>query len=172
MDIGSGTRVVFRGVQVEDLSAIIELERELFGGDAYPYWVLRQLFDLNGPHWVIAEHRGAIIGYAVVGIDARRRCWVMTLAISKTYRGYGFGRALLERAVLNGRAALADSVYLTVRPADGVANNLYTTCNFRHDSHDDQYFGIGEPRNVLVRDLHPPSATDVRDPWTKRSSNQ
>ncbi|WP_194819756.1 GNAT family N-acetyltransferase [Nocardia sp. XZ_19_385] len=175
MDIGPGPGVVFRGARSDDLAAIIDLEHELFGHDAYPYWVLRQLFDLNGSHWVVAEQSGAIFGYAVVGIGVapRHRCWVMTLAISKSHQGYGFGRDLLERAVANCRAALADTVYLTVRPSDPIAKSLYTACDFRHLRHEDQYFGAGEPRDVLVRELRPAAKSESADPrWTKRSSGQ
>ncbi|WP_433683130.1 GNAT family N-acetyltransferase [Nocardia sp. CA-119907] len=154
LDISKGLgEPVFRAARLADLDHIAQLEREHFGDLCYQYVVLRQLFDLHGSEWVVAEIGGRVCGYALVGVGNRRRGWVIGLAVAPKYRHRGVGRALLERAVSSCRSALADSVYLTVRPTDQRAVNLYKTSGFHWAGHEGRYFGDGEPRDVLVHTI-------------------
>ncbi|MCP2320562.1 ribosomal-protein-alanine N-acetyltransferase [Nocardia amikacinitolerans] len=151
MDIGTGAGAgpVFRTAQLDDLEDIAALEREQFDDQSLSYVALRQLFELHGTNWVVAELDGAVRGYALVGVDTGRRGWVMGLAVATNYHGRKLGRALLELAVARCRAAPVDSVYLTVRPSDEIASRLYKSVGFELAEHDEQYFGPGQPRDVL-----------------------
>ncbi|MET8779658.1 GNAT family N-acetyltransferase [Nocardia sp. NPDC050713] len=173
MDIGARPGAVYRAATVHDLTDIAALELEQFADHAYPYTALRQLFDLHGSHWVVAELDDRVCGYALVGLGSRSRGWVMGLAVATQYRGRRIGRGLLERAVHSCRTAAADSVYITVRPSDQLATNLYKTAGFEVTGHEDQYFGPGEPRDVLRYRLTPkPTAGRVPEPadphWLKQ----
>ncbi|WP_433200463.1 GNAT family N-acetyltransferase [Nocardia sp. CA-107356] len=160
---------VFRTATLADLDDIAALEREHFGDLCYPYVMLRQLFDLHGSEWVVAEIGGRVRGYALVGVGTRRRGWVMGLAVAPRYRNRGVGRALLDRAVTSCRTAQADSVYITVRPTDQRVVDLYKNAGFRWAGHEQRYFGAGEPRDVLVHSIeHRPNNTPVPGPNDKR----
>lgn len=160
---------VFRTARLADLDDIAALEREHFGDLCYPYVTLRQLFDLHGPDWVVAEIGGRVRGYALVGVGTRRRGWVMGLAVAPNYRNRGLGRALLDRAVTSCRTAQADSVYLTVRPTDQRTVKLYKNAGFRWAGYEQRYFGANEPRDVLVHRIdHWPTTSRFPGPNDKR----
>jgi ribosomal-protein-alanine N-acetyltransferase len=160
---------VYRTATREDLADIAALEQEQLGELAYPYVILRQLFDLHGSHWVVADIDSHLCGYALVGINAAQRAWVLGLAVAAPYQRRGFGTGLLERVVTGCRAALVDRVYITVRPTNQPAAKLYRKAGFSWAGHDQQYFGQGEPRDVLVHRIQrAPAAAPIADPTDKR----
>ncbi|WP_330228879.1 GNAT family N-acetyltransferase [Nocardia sp. NBC_00508] len=174
MNIAKGAGApVFRTAMLSDLADIAALEQTEFGELAYPYFALRQLFDLHGSHWVVADLDGTIGGYAMVALGSPQCAWVIGLAVAPQGRGRGYGRALLDGALARCRAALVDDVFLTVRPNDQPASNLYKTAGFVWAGHEERYFGTGEPRDVLVRRIrHRAGASEIAHPassiWRKR----
>ncbi|WP_054815057.1 GNAT family N-acetyltransferase [Nocardia arizonensis] len=162
---------MLRKARLDDLATISVLEHDLFADLAYSYVVLRQLYDLHGAHWVVAEVDRIVRGYALVGLDTQRCAWVMGLGVDAAYSGHGIGRELLESAVENCRLAHAERVKLTVRPGHDAAASLYTKVGFTVISKEDHYFGLGEPRHVLERELErePRGLPGPDDPhWIKR----
>ncbi|WP_454195609.1 GNAT family N-acetyltransferase [Nocardia sp. Marseille-Q1738] len=174
MNIANGVGdPVFRSASLGDLADISALEQTEFGELAYPYFALRQLFDLHGNHWLVVDLDGTIGGYAMVALGSSRCAWVIGLAVAPQCRGRGYGRALLDGALARCRVARVDDVFLTVRPNDQPASNLYKTAGFVWTGHEEGYFGAGEPRDVLVRRIrHRPGAPPIADPssaiWRKR----
>ncbi|MEV0549490.1 GNAT family N-acetyltransferase [Nocardia salmonicida] len=173
MDISSGlTDPVFRSAVVEDLPAIAELESSEFMQLAYPYFALRQLFDVHGSHWVVAEIADSICGYAMVAVAPEGTAWLVGLAVAPLHQGRGLGRSLLERAIDRCRADGIGAVFITVRPSNVPAANLYKESGFTWAGYEDQYFGAGEPRELLVRWIEPVESRwpplDRTDPrWRK-----
>ncbi|MEV6325850.1 N-acetyltransferase [Nocardia sp. NPDC051787] len=174
MTIANGVgEPVFRSASLGDLADIAALEQTEFGELAYPYFALRQLFDLHGNHWVVIDLHGTIGGYAMVALGSPHCAWVIGLTVAPQCRGRGYGRALLDGALARCRVARVDDVFLTVRPNDQPASNLYKTAGFVWTGHEDGYFGAGEPRDVLVRRIrHRTGAPPLADPssaiWRKR----
>ncbi|WP_216908044.1 GNAT family N-acetyltransferase [Nocardia noduli] len=174
MDIDSRAGItVLRRARLEDLETIAAVERELFGDSAYPYMLLRQLFDLHGAHWVVAEVEDTIRGHALVGLGTKRCAWVMSLGVTEQYRRRGLGRSLLEHAVEHCRSERADRVRLTVRPSNRGAAALFELAGFVRIAKDDSYFGSNEPREVLEHSLNGDRrrwrSDDPGDPrWIKR----
>ncbi|MFF2085814.1 GNAT family N-acetyltransferase [Nocardia sp. NPDC058176] len=138
-----------RDASVDDLAAIAELESSTFTPLAYPYFALRQLYDIHGSDWVVADLDGALCGYALVAVG-RRTAWLLGLAVSAGYQGRGLGSSLLDRAVAQCRSSAVDAVFITVRPSNAPAAKLYENSGFTWVGHEAQYFGIGEPRDLLV----------------------
>jgi ribosomal-protein-alanine N-acetyltransferase len=164
---------VFRSAMLGDLADIAALEQTEFAELAYPYFVLRQLFDLHGTQWVVADLGGTVCGYAMVALGSPQRAWVIGLAVAPQCRGRGYGRALMDGALARCRVARVDDVFITVRPTDQPASNLYKKSGFVWAGHEERYFGAGEPRDVLVRRIQYRSSTrPITDPtsdiWRKR----
>lgn len=149
---------VFRMATLGDLAAINEIEVAQFEELAYPYFVLRQLFDLYGAGWVVVETAGRIRGYALVAFTFERCAWVIGFVVTPEHRRRGFGTRLLERALDECRVASARRVFITVRPTNQSAYDLYMRAGFVWTAHEDGYFGAGEPRDVLVHRLGRPVA--------------
>ncbi|MFD0363729.1 GNAT family N-acetyltransferase [Nocardia sp. GCM10030253] len=160
---------VYRTATREDLADIAALEKQQLGDLACSLVILRQLFDLHGSHWVVADVDGHVRGYALVGINAAQRAWVLGLAVAAGYQRRGFGTALLAQAISVCRAALVDRVYITVRPTNQRAANLYKNAGFLWAGHEQRYFGEGEPRDVLVHRIQrAPVGPPIADPKDKR----
>ncbi|WP_280305460.1 GNAT family N-acetyltransferase [Nocardia neocaledoniensis] len=158
----------FRSATVDDLAAIAELESHEFKPLAYPYFALRQLFDIHGSQWVVADLGGSICGYALVAVG-RRSAWLIGLAVSARFQGQGLGRSLLDRALARCRSSQVEAIFITVRPSNVPAANLYKDSGFTWLDHEEQYFGAGEPRDLLVHRISPEwSAADPADRrWRK-----
>ncbi|MBU3065791.1 GNAT family N-acetyltransferase [Nocardia sp. NEAU-G5] len=140
-------RPVYRRARFADLDDIAALEAEVFN-EPYLFLMLRQLFDLHGSEWLVAEMDNAVIGYALT-LEKGGRALLFTFAVAKHLQGRGYGRALLERALESCAEIGADVMYLTVRPDNHPASNLFKQAGFVFTEHDDQYFGPGEPRDLF-----------------------
>lgn len=150
MNISNGVaQPRLRDASVADLAAIAELESATFTPLAYPYFALRQLFDIHGSDWVVADLDGSLCGYALVAVGGRT-AWLLGLAVSANCQGRGLGSSLLDRAVAQCRSSAVDEVFITVRPSNTPAAKLYEDSGFTWAGHEAQYFGVGEPRDLLV----------------------
>ncbi|WP_405487245.1 GNAT family N-acetyltransferase [Nocardia sp. NBC_00511] len=137
-----------------DLNAIRALEEIEFKHLAYPYFVLRQLFELHGADWTVAEEHGEVCGYVLTALGNDGNAWFMGLAVARHCRGRGYGRALLESALAHCHRAEVEQVFVTVQPGNRDAYHLYKEVGFVWADHDPGYFGADEPRDVLVRKIY------------------
>ncbi|MGY0501150.1 GNAT family N-acetyltransferase [Nocardia sp. FBN12] len=150
------TEPYFRPVDVDDLTAIAALESQEFSSQPYPYFVLRQLFEVHGSHWMVAEIERKVCGYALIAVGQEGSAWVIGLAVAGSHRGLGLGKELLVRAVDRCRGARIDTLFITVRPSNTPAVNLYKKSGFVWVDHDEHYFGPEEPRDLLAHRLDDP----------------
>ena len=166
-----------RSARLEDLPILSDMEEAQFTDLAYPFFILRQLFELHRSHWVVAEEAGAILGYAVVGVDGQGCAWVLSMAVSERARRNGIGTRLLEHVFDRCRDAQVYRVRLTVRQENTAAVKLYEKTGFRQIERDQNYFGTDEPRDVLELRFDPAprrwdtSASDGPQ-WVKRPRGQ
>ncbi|WP_227998070.1 GNAT family N-acetyltransferase [Nocardia australiensis] len=147
------TNAEFRTATLADLVGIAAIEIEAFGEHAYPYHVLRTLFDLHGMDWLVVEEDGDVVGYVQVAVTLGQRAWLVGFALTAGSRGRGYGRVLLGMALDRCRDGSARRVFITVRPTNDTANRLYEDAGFVLAGHYDDYYGENEPRNLLVCDL-------------------
>ncbi|MFC8044645.1 GNAT family N-acetyltransferase [Nocardia sp. NPDC057353] len=164
----------FRPAVLADLTGISMIEKAEFKDRAYPYFVIRQLYDLHGARWLVAEIDNELVGYAIVAVGNDDRAWVLTLAVAPPFVRRGFGSALLERAVSHCASTAIKQIFLTVRPGNDPAERLYRKLGFIPAAHEPRYFGPDEPRDVLVRNVdpgHDPSAfaDSASDIWRKNT---
>ncbi|WP_194852712.1 N-acetyltransferase [Nocardia sp. SYP-A9097] len=127
-----------------------DLEKSVFAHLAYPYFVLRQLFDLHGPQWLVTEHDGQLGGYLLTALSCDGTAWLLGLAVAEDCRGLGYGRTLLETTLEHCRAEGADEVRVTVRSGNLAAQHLYKKVGFIWTKHETKYLGPNEPRDILV----------------------
>jgi|GEM_PF-4732562 ribosomal-protein-alanine N-acetyltransferase len=142
---------VYRRARFADLGDIAATESEVFT-EPYLFLMLRQLFDLHGSDWMVAELDDAVIGYALI-LEKGGQALLFTLAVTMRLRGRGYGRELLDRAVDSCARMGAQVMHATVRPDNHPARNLFKKVGFVVVEHDDRYFGPGEPRDVLEYQL-------------------
>lgn len=141
---------VCRQARLEDLADIKSLDDAVFADKPYPYFVVRQLFDVHGEHCVVAEADGAIHGYALVAFEpSRSTAWLLSLAVLPDSRKRGYGRALMDEAIEICQNADIKRMKITVRPTNDDAYRLYERLGFRPVGTDEAYFGADEARDVL-----------------------
>ncbi len=123
-----------------------ELSEELLAGvrrlcaelapDAAPLTPARLREILAGEACRLLVARGAagdVAGMALLAsypIPTGRRFWIEDVAVAPAARGQGIGEALVRRALELARAAGAETVDLTCRPARAAANRLYQRLGF------------------------------------------
>lgn len=139
---------VYRHATLEDIGEIAAIEAATFD-EPYLHRMLRQLFELNHSTWFVAEVAGSVVGYALT-IERDNVAWLVTFAVKPLSQGRGHGRALLSETLAQCRARSFDALYLTVCPNNPSAYNLFKSVGFTYFGSDGTYFGIDEPRDILV----------------------
>lgn len=148
---GSARRVLLRGVTEADLEALARLDEETFPEAPYPYFVLRQLYDVYPDHLLVLDDGTELKGYVLVGTapDASRS-WILGLGITPDERGRGYGRRLMREVLRLLRADGVREVLLTVSPANTAAILLYENLGFTaEESVRKDYFGPGADRLIM-----------------------
>lgn len=149
--------MLIRAAEKSDLDAVWEVERGVFGSDLYPRFFFRQALDLwGGLLRVAAPPSGALAGYVLAAPSWRPgEAWILSAAVRGEHRGRGVG-ARLTRDVLGVLAASgAREVLLTVDRDNRRARGLYEKLGFRVEGEEADYFGPGEPRVLMRRELSP-----------------
>lgn len=127
---------------------------ETFDDLTYPFFVLRQYFDVYQHSWLVADHPTGLLGYALgaPGPD-HRSAWLLGHVVGADHRRRGHGRALVLRCLQILRTAGVHRVYLTVKPTNTIAIQLYETIGFTIKYLAENYFGPDEDRFLMELDL-------------------
>jgi [ribosomal protein S18]-alanine N-acetyltransferase len=131
-----------------DLDAVLRLEVELFGEEAWSRPMLEgELAQQPGSrHYLVAEQDGQVVGYAGL-LAAGSQADVVTIAVTGRHQGQGTGAALLAALLAEARRRGCTEVFLEVRVDNLRAQQLYRTRGFEQ---------IG-----LRRGYYQPSGTDA-----------
>lgn len=147
--------LTMRGVTEEDLPELVRVDREAFPDDPYPYFVLRQLFDLHADQLLVLDDGERLHGYVLFVISPDRyRGWIVSLGVTRDQRGRGLGRRLMLEVLRRLRAESVREIRLTVEPANDAAITLYRSLGFSSDEGvRKDYFGAGEDRLIMTLGL-------------------
>ena len=147
--------LTMRGVTEDDLPGLVRVDREAFPEDPYPYFVLRQLFDLHGDRLLVLDDGKSLHGYVLfVTASDGYRSWIVSLGVTRDQRGRGLGRRLMLEVLRRLRAENVREVRLTVEPANAAAIMLYRSLGFSSDEGvREDYFGRGEDRLIMTLGL-------------------
>jgi ribosomal-protein-alanine N-acetyltransferase len=140
-----------RPAQVEDVTAIAQIESESFAAPLPYRWLIGAVEDaLVG----VATVDGTVCGFAIghlVPTGGGRRGHLTDLAVRNPHRRQGVGRALL-RWTLRQLDGCTD-VWLEVRASNHVARELYTSEGFTPIGIRPRYYADGEDALVLNQPL-------------------
>ena len=135
--VADAVRPVMRPMRVEDLDAVMVVERR-----AYPWpWsigIFRDCLFAGSPAWVLVEG-GAFIGHGVLSVAADE-AHVLNVCIDPARQGRGYGRALLRAMVQAARGQGAQRVFLEVRPSNPAAVALYEDEGFNEIGRRPRYY--------------------------------
>ncbi|WP_107469347.1 GNAT family N-acetyltransferase [Streptomyces sp. Tue6028] len=144
-------RLRIRPASEADLSALHDLDAELFPDFTYPYFVLRQFFDVYAEDLLLLDDGSSLCGYVLSATTPDgRRSWVLGLGVTKDLRGQGQGRRLMREALHELRNRDVREVWLSVEPANDAAIALYGSLGFVHQGSRKDYFGPDEHRLLMM----------------------
>ncbi|MBX3095036.1 MAG: ribosomal protein S18-alanine N-acetyltransferase [Cryobacterium sp.] len=123
-----------RRASTSDLDAIMALENETFGADAWASETMRA--ELKGRHgyYLVAHPVGSpgdIEGYAgLLSPRGAPEADVQTIAVSAEARRHGLGRTLMNSLIGEARERGARELFLEVRADNPAAQSLYLALGF------------------------------------------
>jgi ribosomal-protein-alanine N-acetyltransferase len=114
-----------------DLGAVLGLERELFGEEAWSRLMLQDELAQQpaSRHYLVAELAGRVVGYAGL-LAAGTQADVVTIAVTGSRQGHGTGAALLAALLAEARRRGCTEVFLEVRVDNLRAQGLYRSRGF------------------------------------------
>jgi [ribosomal protein S18]-alanine N-acetyltransferase len=114
-----------------DLDAVLALELELFGEEAWSRPMLEGELAQQpaSRHYLIAEEASLVVGYAGL-LAAGGQADVVTIAVTRSAQGRGTGAALLAALLAEARRRGCAEVFLEVRVDNLRAQRLYRSRGF------------------------------------------
>ncbi|MFC6653098.1 ribosomal protein S18-alanine N-acetyltransferase [Paenibacillus rhizoplanae] len=125
-----GTELVFRLMRLEDVPAILVIEREAFTMPWTEEAFRNELTHNHFAKYMVMELAGHIIGYAGMWaiVDEAH---VTNIALLEAYRGRKWGERLLDELMKTAAYLGMKSITLEVRVSNEVAQNLYRKKGFK-----------------------------------------
>jgi [ribosomal protein S18]-alanine N-acetyltransferase len=122
--------VVLRLMSTADLDQVTELERAVFGDEAWTRRMLAEELEQqpSSRYYLVADDDGLIVGYAGL-LSVGWQGDVLTLAVATDRWGKGIGSRLLDALLAEAARRRCTEVFLEVRTDNARAQQLYR----RHD---------------------------------------
>jgi ribosomal protein S18 acetylase RimI-like enzyme len=147
--------LTIRAARETDLQELHRLDNDVFKVTPYPYYVLRQLFDVRPDGILVLDDGMRLHGYACfVTPPDGQLSWVLSLGVAPDRQGRGLGRRLMLEVLRQMRQDGVHEVRLSVEPTNLAAVSLYRSLGFtpeqglRRD-----YLGPGEDRLIMSLSL-------------------
>jgi ribosomal-protein-alanine N-acetyltransferase len=143
----------FRPMQKEDLSEIVEIERQ-----SYPHPWTQIIFGdclLAGYSSWICGRNGMIEAYGIISVAADE-AHLLNICVRKESRQQGIGRKMLRHLVAIARRHNTEVIFLEVRPSNAAARALYEDEGFNELGNRRDYYPAGDGREdalILARTL-------------------
>lgn len=147
------TNLIIRSFQIGDLCGVSIVDKEGFGQDSYPRFFLRQAYDVFGDLLCVAEKEGQIVGYSLGAVSNDQMGWILALTVAEQYRRIGVAEELTLHLINVFKEKGIEIVMLTVMPTNLAAIKLYEKLGFTFFEKIDDYFGPGEERIVMRKNL-------------------
>lgn len=139
---------------VEDLDAILKIERSVFSSDFFNRRQFRYLMTKAKTVFiVICDDRG-VAGYSILFTPSHlRHSRVYNIAVSNEARGKGYGKALLQRMEKDSRNLSYSAIRLEVRRDNRPAISLYEQFGYRGIGEKPDYYEDGQDALIYQKQL-------------------
>ena len=147
--------VEFRLLEIDDLDEILELERLLFGADAWPRSSFEgELFQPQTREYLVGVAGGRIVAYGGI-MCVPPVADIQTIGVVPEWQGRGLGRRLLELLLEACVRRGAEDVLLEVRSDNPRAQELYERRGFERIHVRRRYYRDGADALIMKLDLTP-----------------
>ncbi|GAA4581074.1 ribosomal protein S18-alanine N-acetyltransferase [Planotetraspora phitsanulokensis] len=150
----SGPGAVLRQMTLDDLPAVMEIERTTFPADAWSESMMRG--ELNDQprtrHYVVACVGDAIVGYGGLAAAADQAD-IQTIAVLAGHRRSGVGAAMMSALLAEAARRGAETVFLEVRSDNEPAQAMYERFGFERLGVRRRYYEDGTDAITMMKKL-------------------
>ncbi|MCX6729902.1 MAG: GNAT family N-acetyltransferase [Candidatus Portnoybacteria bacterium] len=146
--------ITFKKATVDNVAEFLRIEKSVAGSKTYCGSVdeqeAREEIENNVVYFI--QNKGTNIGTIEYEIKEKDHAYLSGLVVSSNFQGRGIGRKALEWLLVNDLKDFK-RIDLATHPHNTRAVILYLSLGFVIESWKDNYFGDGEPRIVLAREI-------------------
>ena len=170
---GGAAAVMLRPMTRADLPAVLRLEHDLFGDEAWTEGMLAAELDrvASGRYYLVAEGPGGLVGYAGLLTPGGGQADVLTLAVAEDRWGQRIGATLLDALLAEAARRGCREVFLEVRADNDRAQRLYRRLGFTEIGIRRGYYQPSGTDALVMR--RSAARGDPRDPpvarWPRRA---
>lgn len=135
--------ITLRPMRTDDLEEVLEIESASFSRPWTRQHFLDEIESPCGFPTVALAADGSVTGYLCLKI-VLDESEILDVAVEKSQRGRGVGKALVNWALSFGRERRVDLLFLEVRAGNGEAIALYRQLGFRESGRRKRYYDDGE----------------------------
>ena len=141
-------RYLIRPMEREDISAVVEGEKKIFG-DTLGYDYLLSELEINPfAQYLVLEIGGKVSGY--IGLWIADNMQILNFYVDKEYQNMGFGSMMLEFVIKLVKMSKVPVLSLEVREHNIKAISLYEKYGFKYSHVRKNYYSNGENALVLL----------------------
>jgi ribosomal-protein-alanine N-acetyltransferase len=147
--------VSVRRYQEHDYSRVCALNSMRIPGGYHGAVFVRQASVLFPATFLVADRNGEVIGFIIGAREQENsgNAWILRLGVDVASRRQQVGRRLLTELVEIFRSMEIHRLFLSVSTENGPAIRLYEDIGFEQKEFCNAYFGEGEPRIMMHRDI-------------------
>ncbi|UFS70428.1 ribosomal protein S18-alanine N-acetyltransferase [Geomonas sp. RF6] len=135
----------------KDLPAVLRIEEDSF---PHPWTECHFLDEIGSPHGypVVAVAGAEVVGYLCLKV-VLDEAEILDVAVNRSARGRGIGRALVQSALSFCRERGASFLFLEVRAGNAPAQALYRAMGFSESGIRKRYYHDGEDALLMQFDF-------------------
>lgn len=147
--------VTIRRFETGDFEEVSRMEERSSGSIYGAYVFIRQMQAIAGDTFFVASEDDCTAGYTIGSIvgSSPDTGWVLRLQVADLHKRKGVGRRLMEELLTTFEEMSVAQVLLSVSPDNHAALPLYRSLGFTEQSFENEYFGPGKDRHILIRKL-------------------
>lgn len=143
----SDTEYVLQQATIDDVASIQELEQLTFQDECYSIEEIETL--VVHPNYItfVIHHNHDLIGYLSLNLYECKRgtqkptsLYIKAICVAQKYRKRGFGKRLMECALVQAKKFCCDRIYLHVKQSNTSAQKLYESFGFTITHTSEKYY--------------------------------
>ncbi len=139
-------------IQESDIPKLYKLDAEIFGDLAYPYFVIRQFFNVHQNLFFVLRNNEEIVGYCLAGFNVKNKeSWILGLGIVVDFRGKGMGKELMSRMEKELIILGCNKASASVGDKNNIVLNFYKSMGYINSGLLKNFYGMGMTRIKMIK---------------------
>lgn len=145
--------LIFEKASEDQANILVAFEQTIAAPQLYgrPLDLAGAINEIRSNNFYFIRNNKELVGTAAYCMRLDGSCYISNMAVSPAWRGRGIGRAAME--FLMKKCGQVWRVDLTTHPENFRSIPLYESFGFVIESRVENYYGDGEPRLIMVKQL-------------------